>query len=272
MVFRVENLDRVRELPALPLALSETDVAKAAADRTARAATVGAESRRTVVPYRTDAAENTPPTFVLSREGQGEKADVHLSWDDEGLRFRVAVSDPLSPWKNASTDATTLFKGGDAVDIRLRPNASGAAEAAPGDVRFLFAPFQGSAYALIMREKAPGAPADARRVYSSPVSTVVFDSVGPAPKTIRFAVDASVEGYVLTGTIPWGELGFDAAPAAGTVLRGDVGLLCSDAAGRLTSARMFRYSHGGNLVSDLPAEARLSPAQWGEFLLEKNTP
>ena len=69
-------------------------------------------------------------------------------------------------------------------------------------------------------------------------------------------------------TIPWPELGFDAPPASGTQLRGDIGLLCSDAAGQITTARIFWCTKGGNLVSDLPSEARLFPGSWGELVLE----
>jgi hypothetical protein len=187
---------------------------------------------------------------------------VRLSWDDEGLHIRFDVSDPLSPWKNGATDPTLLFKGGDALDVRL-----GRDSATPG-VRYVAAPYQGKPYVLAMRESAPGAPAERRRVYSSPVSTIAFDDVGPAPETVRLSVESSDGGYSATLDVPWTELGLDAAPAPGTELRGDFGLLSSDTAGQSTTARLFWSAPGGNLVSDLPSEASLRPDQWGTLSLE----
>ena len=67
-----------------------------------------------------------------------------------------------------------------------------------------------------MRETAPGAPAERRRVYSSPVATIAFDDVGPAPETVRLAVETSAEGYAATLDVPWAELGLASPPAPGT--------------------------------------------------------
>jgi hypothetical protein len=119
-----------------------------------------------------------------------------------------------------------------------------------------------------MRERAPGAPPERRRVYSSPVSTVSFDDVGPAPETVRLSAAPSADGVRATLEIPWSELGFSSPPSAGTELRADFGLLSSDAAGQRTVTRVFWSAPGGNLVSDLPAEARLSPETWGALVLE----
>ena len=154
-------------------------------------------------------------------------------------------------------DPTLLFKGGDALDVRL-----GRDSATPG-VRYVAAPFQGAPYVLAMRETAPSAPAERRRVYSSPVATIAFDDVGPAPEAVRLAV----EGYAATLDVPWAELGLSSPPAPGTELRGDFGLLSSDASGRSTASRVFWSAPGGNLVSDLPSEASLRPENWGELVL-----
>ena len=207
------------------------------------------------------AGHTWPAAFTLSREGQPERASVSLSWSDTALHVRFDVSDPLSPWKNGVADPTLLFKGGDALDVRL-----GRDSATPG-VRYVAAPFQGAPYVLAMRETAPGAPAERRRVYSSPVATIAFDDVGPASETVRLAVETSAEGYAATLDVPWAELGLSSPPAPGTELRGDFGLLSSDASGRSTASRVFWSAPGGNLVSDLPSEASLRPENWGELVL-----
>ena len=262
MVVRIEGLDSVRELPPALFVLSEDDVARATVAREGRTSEPVAGPRRLAVPRAGSVPEASASGLSLSRDGQPERADVRLAWDDAGLHLRFDVADPLSPWKNAATDPTLLFKGGDALDVRLSRDS-----ATPG-VRYVAAPFRGAPYVLAMRETAPGAPAERRRVYSSPVSTVAFDDVGPAPETVRLAVETSAEGYVATLDIPWSELGLDAAPAPGTELRGDLGLLSSDAAGQSTTARLFWSAPCGNLVSDLPSEAALRPDQWGTLVLE----
>ena len=267
MVVRIEGLDTARELPPLPFALTEADVARAAADRAARDSSASATPRRLSV-SRAPAREAgsvlgaSAPSFTLSREGQPERASVSLSWDDAALHVRFDVSDPLSPWKNGIADPTLLFKGGDALDVRL-----GRDSATPG-VRYVAAPFQGVPYVLAMRETVPGAPAERRRVYSSPVATIAFDDVGPASETVRLAVETSAEGYTATLDVPWDELGLTSPPAPGTGLRGDFGLLSSAASGRTTASRVFWSAPGGNLVSDLPSEASLRPENWGDLVLD----
>ena len=270
MVFRVENLETARVLDPVRMTVTEVDVARAAEERASRAAGSAAASRRLAIPHRAkeSAASDAPVTLRLSREGQAESADVRLSWSEEGLHADFAIADPLSPWQNSSTDATTLFKGGDAIDIRIRPNAGTAPDAVEGDVRFVVGPFHREPYVLVMREKAPGAAAERHRIYSSPVFTVAFDDVGTASEDVRVEARATAEGATVSVTIPWRELGFGSAPASGTQLRGDIGLLCSDAAGQTTMARIFWCAKGGNLVSDLPSEARLNPGAWGELVLE----
>ena len=119
-----------------------------------------------------------------------------------------------------------------------------------------------------MRETSPGAPAERRRVYSSPVATIAFDDVGPAPETVRLAVETTAEGYAATLDVPWAELGLSSPPAPGTGLRGDFGLLSSDASGRSTASRVFWSAPGGNLVSDIPSEASLRPENWGDLVLD----
>ena len=267
MVVRIEGLDTARELPPVPFALTEADIARAAADRAARDSSASSTPRRLSVP-RAPAREAgsvlgaSAPSFTLSREGQPERASVSLCWDDAGLHVRFDVSDPLSPWKNGVADPTLLFKGGDALDVRLSRDS-----ATPG-VRYVAAPFQGAPYVLAMRETAPGAPAERRRVYSSPVATIAFDDVGPAPEAVRFAVEPSAEGYAATLDVPWAELGLSSPPAPGTELRGDFGLLSSDASGRTTASRVFWSAPGGNLVSDIPSEASLRPENWGDLVLD----
>ena len=54
-------------------------------------------------------------------------------------------------------------------------------------------------------------------------------------------------------------------PQVGTRLPGDVGILQSDQNGVRTAGRLYRSDKSQTVISDLPSEARLTPALWGEF-------
>ena len=264
MVVRVDGLETIRELPRLTVKLDEAELAKAAAERAARAAAEKGPKSLSVARVA-DAAElaKTLPV-TLARSGQIEACDVRLGWNDEALLVSYAVTDPSSPWKNAATDPTLLFKGGDAVDLQLRPSDA-EGEVREGDVRVLVAPFGGSARALVMREKCAGAAADAKRVYSSPVSTRVFESV-VLDGRVKAESAAEGNGFRVTVTVPWSLVGVK--PAAGMKLRGDIGFLSSDDAGEHTMLRTYFFNRNTGLVSDIPMEAKLATDAWGEIVLK----
>ena len=48
-------------------------------------------------------------------------------------------------------------------------------------------------------------------------------------------------------------------------LRGDVGFISSDAMGMINTARTYLFNKKTGLVNDLPGEAMLNPAEWGEI-------
>jgi hypothetical protein len=48
-------------------------------------------------------------------------------------------------------------------------------------------------------------------------------------------------------------------------LRGDVGFISSDAKGMINTARTYLFNKKTGLVNDLPGEASLRPAEWGEI-------
>ncbi len=58
------------------------------------------------------------------------------------------------------------------------------------------------------------------------------------------------------------------APTPGLVLRGDAGIISSDAPGLINIARTYWSNKATNLVNDLPSEAWLYPETWGELRFE----
>ena len=75
------------------------------------------------------------------------------------------------------------------------------------------------------------------------------------------------DSFRVTLAVPWALLGME-APAPGTTLRGDVGVILSDAAGTVNAARVYRSNRHTNLVNDQPGEAVLQPAGWSEVVFE----
>lgn len=271
MVFRLDGLDSVREIPASTLDVTAGDAARAADERANRnRRTAAADSIR--IPQSRYAGESgvidwsaVSEAFVIRREGLVEQARLRLCWDADALRILADIRDPVSPWKNAAKDPTLLFIGGDALDVSLRPSDDAGGPAREGDFRVVAAPRAGASVALMLREKAPGAQARNRRIYSSPVSTVVFDAAALSD-TVSVSATPTGDGVRVEMAIPWPEIGL--APAPGAVLRGDFGLLSSDRAGTETTGRVYRFRAGANLVSDIPSEARLAPETWGRMILE----
>ncbi len=67
--------------------------------------------------------------------------------------------------------------------------------------------------------------------------------------------------YTVEAAIPLAELRWQ--PQAGQELRGDVGVIFSDAAGTVNLQRVFWANREAVITSDAPSEAKLHPNLWG---------
>jgi hypothetical protein len=200
--------------------------------------------------------------LTVRMDGRPDQANVKLGYDNDHLYLLFDVTDP-TPWLNAGQDASRLFKTGDAVDFHLQtdPQATpGRREPAAGDLRILIAPYRGEPRAVLMQPVAPGAGAELRRVYESPVMTKTFDRV-EVIKDARVDVKVRPNGYRVEAAIPLASLGWK--PQPGATIRGDVGFISSDAQGQKNAARTYWSNKDTGLVSDLPSEALLYPSAWG---------
>jgi hypothetical protein len=63
--------------------------------------------------------------------------------------------------------------------------------------------------------------------------------------------------------VPLDALGID--PARMPSLKGLVGVIFSDPAGKNRASRLYWHDKQTGLVSDVPSEARLDPANWGSI-------
>jgi hypothetical protein len=144
------------------------------------------------------------------------------------------------------------------------PTASATrAAAAPGDLRLLFSTFQGQPTAVLYRPVVPGT--------AQPVQLMAarLDRIERLDQA-NVAVRRSSASYSVEAAIPFAALGL--RPGDGERLRGDLGVISSDAAGRDRIKRSYHFNRKTDMTADLTAEATLQPAEWGplRFPLGKN--
>jgi sugar lactone lactonase YvrE len=220
---------------------------------TTLAVTAGAPAADTTTAARID----------LDEAGQ---AKVALGYDAERLHAVFQVPD-RSPWKNSSSDWRYAFKGGDALDIQLGAGTE-TQPVQPGDVRIVIAPAENEKgfVAFGMWPKVAGGITAEPQLYKSPVREVRFERVALLPG-VECRVEKNDTGFVAKVSIPWKELGM-AAPAKGTTLRGDVGVLVSDDGGQRTVLRRFLFNPNTAITMDAPTEAEAEPQYWGLLKVE----
>jgi len=272
MIQQIKGLDTIRRFEAEPISIDGTLLAKVKADVAARnlATTTPEKKEYTIVraPSGTAADGRTSEwkgidKIQITREGAPERATVQLMWDDTNLYACFHVSD-LSPWKNEGKDFTRLFKTGDAVDIQLSPTANRKRRPAEGDLRLIISQVRKRPVVVLMKPKDKTTPGTAK-TYSSPVMSHPFARV---EIVTRAKAKAIVRGSscLIEAAVPLKAIGLTLKP--GQALRGDVGFISSDAAGRVNVARTYWSNQQTNLVNDEPSESWLYPEQWAELKVE----
>ncbi len=230
------------------------------------AASFGAEL---VVPERPIVADGALAdwrgvTFHTISNVAGPVAEVALAHDRHTLYLAAKVCD-ASPLLNRASDPLNYFKEGDAIDLRLGPwrephNAVGA-----GDLRLLLVPGTGTAYAVLYRQIDPNADPEGRVAFRSPVRSVTFDSVQECQE-VKVVFKPAPGGYLCEAAIPLVRLGFEWK--LGLRWLGDIGILQSNDGGMITAGRCYLFDPFAVCVTDVPTEAELNPARWGELVLK----
>ena len=254
-----------------------------------------AVKRRTFATLTIDAAQITglPPTIVVQPRKQGRqtlpvavggtapKTDGDLAdwpagtvWaklDDRASAAVRIVGDRLhAAWRtgdpaalaNAPGEPTLAFKRGGAVDVMLATDSKAPGDRrqpAAGDLRLLATMQAGKPLAVLYRSVVPGTAEAARVPFISPVGRVDFDRV----EVVSAQVQLAQRGGDIELSVPLALLGL--LPSEGQVLRGDLGLLRGS--GAMTTQRLYWNNLDTAICSDVPSEARLAPANWGQFSL-----
>ena len=223
---------------------------------------------RTAAPLAIDsplAEWGAAKSFLLPVD-EARFARIHVAYDDMNLYVAWDVTTPR-PLANRASRWELAFKGGDAVDLMFRtPSPTpGDPIIREGDLRVLITQWRGKITAVLYRpfsttrkpfmfegldsaEKANGVPMDEVRVADE----------------VKAAVETGKDRYVVKAEIPWSLLG--GLPATDADGRIDFGVLFSDAKG-VTATRAYWSNRDTLVVTDIPTEAELKPANWGKMRL-----
>ena len=254
-ILEIKGLDTIHRFDAGTFTVDQATIVKADQDNSRRVKAATQPKQYTIVAGMPGKWKDVP-VLTIARTGQPERATVKLMHDAANLYAQFQVDD-MSPWRNEGKEFARLFKTGDAVDIQLG--------APVGDLRIVIAPLAGQPAAVLMMPVDKTAPATAKRSYTSPVGTKVFDRV-EILTNVTITAKAEGTGYRVEATIPLAVLGLPAQ--AGFKLRGDVGFISSDVQGRINVARTYWANPFTNLVNDEPMEAWLNPTTWGNLVFE----
>ncbi len=270
MLLTLDGFDSIRRYDGGEISITQQDIVAADAANIERARKAAEPKRwgikRISAEAKIDAVDSEwkdIPAVKIQHQNSPEWLHAQLAYDDANLYAFVNVREQ-SPWKNAGVEFQRLFKTGDALDIQL--GLAGEDSPRDRDFRVVVAPMEGKTVAVLMRPNDPEAPAELHHTYVSPVYPKPFDRVELRDDIAVAQRATGNDTYAVEIAIPWALLGLEARPE--TLLRGDIGFISSDAAGRINTARTYWANQFTNLVNDEPSEAQLAPGEWGELVLE----
>lgn len=111
-----------------------------------------------------------------------------------------------------------------------------------------------------IRRRGIGQNERGRRHYTSDLSVNSAD--------VKLTYEKVDGGFNAIVSLPLGKLGL--IPKPGTTQRLDVGYIFGNETGNTTATRVSwsNHSFSSGVTQDVPNEARLEPAQWGEAVVE----
>lgn len=187
-----------------------------------------------------------------------------LRYDEDNLYVLFKGKDTEATFENKGTNYTELFHTGDGLDVMLqaRPGLTpGRVEPAPGDVRLLFAMFQGKPVCVFYNFRLSDMLTHPV-TFRSPTRTVWVDKV-ELLKAAQIEVKRGEGDYTLEASVPLRAINL--LPAALAETRGDVGRVLSDASGAKAVQRVYWSNKSAPPPGDIAEEATVQPAHWGTF-------
>jgi hypothetical protein len=269
IIFGLSGLDSLKRFSA-SIEVSAADLAVADEVRVRRAASSMRAKlciiRHASAPPPLDgelAGWNLDQDGVEIAGGAGIVGTAKALYDAKNLYLAWKVRDS-TPLKNAGQDERLMFITGDCVDLMLRTTDAKDGKPAAGDLRLVLTMKAGKPLAMLYQPVAPGAAKEEAAELSSPVRSVHFDRAKAVE--IPLAMKPVPGGYAVTTALPLALIGVN--NLAGKVLRGDFGILLSDSTGQECTSRNYWSNKAANNTNDVPDEAMLQPALWGEMRVQ----
>jgi len=172
--------------------------------------------------------------------------------------FRTTDQDLL---RNSGAVANAPFKTGGALDLMIGTNpAANPKREAPveGDLRLLVYQVNKQTKALLYRAVVPGTANPVP--FASPDRSIKIDTVTDVSSSVQLNAGNGTYNF----SIPLQTLGLN--PKAGETIKADIGLLRGN--GAQTIQRAYWSNKATGITSDVPSEAELTPALWGEWVFK----
>ena len=258
-IFRLAGFENIRRrdfgevqlTPAATASLPETRVTKAR--QQGRATTfVNLQTARPEVDGKLD---DWNAGTRWQEIGNAGFAAVTVSGDRLYAAFKT--SDPRL-LDNDAVNPIFMFKNGGCIDLMIGTDSSAdrkRTSPVKGDLRLLVTKAKGRPVAMLYRAVVPGTEEKDRVLFESPIGKVSFDRVDDISGQLQLAQD----GTNVEFSVPLSALGF--SPKPGESVLADFGILRGN--GAQTIQRLYWNNLNTSIVSDIPGEARLQPANWG---------
>lgn len=187
--------------------------------------------------------------------GNAGLAAVTVSGDRLYAAFKTSDPHLLD---NDAVNPTFMFKNGGSIDLMIGTDATAdprRTSPVKGDLRLLVTKVKGRPVAMLYRAVVPGTQEKNRVLFESPIGKVWFDRVDDLSGQLHLAQN----GGNVEFSVPLSALSF--SPQAGESVLADFGILRGN--GAQTIQRLYWNNFNTSIVSDIPGEARLQPANWG---------
>ncbi|HCE46480.1 MAG TPA: hypothetical protein DET40_23290 [Lentisphaeria bacterium] len=278
-LIKIEGLETLRRLPAGSLSVTADDLKKVQAYQVAleekrkleQGGGVMHVSVQTTVPTVDGKLDDWTGASWVEIEKRGVGAYFDSKSKPYDIRGAVVVADGklFAAWRTGNKDLLrnsgemplAPFKTGGTLELMIGSNSNASPKRrspVEGDMRLLVTQVKGKTKALIYRPVVPGTPDDRKVPFSSPWRTIKFDQVEDVSDKVQLTADGK-GAYEIS--IPLKILGLN--PAAGKRIKGDIGILRGD--GAQTMTRIYWSNKATGIVSDVPSEAELVPALWGDW-------